>query len=163
MPWELERVLDPDTIEEGLRRLKPLALIAGELSGPRLSPFARVAALESGLYMRNQLLRDADWASMAHSIEVRTPLVDRVLLARAAALDWRSAGLSGKAMLAAAPSRRLPEAVLKRAKTGFTTPVAGWMRERKDDGVRDVSPARAPRPWARAWSQTVDARFAPSA
>ena len=163
MPWELERVLDRDTIEEGLRRLKPLALIAGELRGTRLAPFARVATLESGLYMRNQLLRDADWASMAHSIEVRTPLVDSVLLARAAVLDWRSAGLSGKAMLAAAPSRRLPEAVLKRAKTGFTTPVAGWMRERKDDGVRDVSPTRAPRPWARAWSQTVDARFAPSA
>ena len=26
--------------------------------------------------MRNQLLRDADWAGMAHSLEIRTPLVD---------------------------------------------------------------------------------------
>ena len=163
MPWELERVLDPDTIEEGLRRLKPLALISRELSGTRLAPFARVATLESGLYMRNQLLRDADWASMAHSIEVRTPLVDSVLLARTAALDWRGSGLSGKAMLAAAPSRRLPEAVVKRAKTGFTTPVAGWMRDGKGEGESGGSATRPPRPWARAWSQAVDARFAPSA
>ena len=36
--------------------------------------------LESSLYMRNQLLRDTDWASMAHSLEVRVPLVDVELL-----------------------------------------------------------------------------------
>ena len=36
--------------------------------------------------MRNQLLRDADWASMAHSVEVRTPLVDASLLRQLAPL-----------------------------------------------------------------------------
>jgi asparagine synthase (glutamine-hydrolysing) len=36
--------------------------------------------MESSLYMRNQLLRDTDWASMAHSLEVRVPLVDSKLL-----------------------------------------------------------------------------------
>ena len=35
--------------------------------------------------MRNQLLRDTDWASMAHSLEVRVPLVDAVLLEKARA------------------------------------------------------------------------------
>jgi asparagine synthase (glutamine-hydrolysing) len=30
--------------------------------------------------MRNQLLRDADWAGMAHGIEIRVPLVDLTLL-----------------------------------------------------------------------------------
>ena len=38
--------------------------------------------LESSLYMRNQLLRDTDWASMAHSLEVRVPLVDSKLLSQ---------------------------------------------------------------------------------
>ena len=36
---------------------------------------AQVALLESTRYLRNQLLRDSDWASMAHSVELRTPLV----------------------------------------------------------------------------------------
>ena len=40
------------------------------------SALAKVAALETSLYMRNQLLRDADWAGMAHGLEVRVPLVD---------------------------------------------------------------------------------------
>ena len=48
------------------------------------TPFARVAALESSLYLRNQLLRDMDWASMAHSLEVRVPLVDAHLLRKVA-------------------------------------------------------------------------------
>ena len=153
MPWELEQVFDAETLAEGLRRLKPLSLIDSELRQPPRDSFARVAALESALYMRNQLLRDADWASMAHSVEVRTPLVDSVLLSRVAALDWRAKSISGKAMLAAAPSRPLPRSVANRAKTGFTTPVAAW--------TRAPSPAR--RPWARAWSETVRARFEPSA
>ena len=36
--------------------------------------------MESQIYLRNQLLRDSDWASMYHSIELRTPLVDFFLL-----------------------------------------------------------------------------------
>ena len=35
-----------------------------------------VSLLESKIYMKNQLLRDTDWASMANSIEVRVPFVD---------------------------------------------------------------------------------------
>ena len=36
--------------------------------------------LESIYYLRNQLLRDSDWASMYHGVELRTPLVDITLL-----------------------------------------------------------------------------------
>jgi asparagine synthase (glutamine-hydrolysing) len=32
--------------------------------------------MEMGVYMRNMLLRDSDWAGMAHSVEIRTPFVD---------------------------------------------------------------------------------------
>ena len=40
----------------------------------------RMSALEINWYMRNQLLRDSDWAGMAHSLEIRVPLVDLNLL-----------------------------------------------------------------------------------
>ena len=82
MPWELDGLLDPMLVEEGLRRLAPLSHIAAELQAGRgLGDFDRVAALETSLYMRNQLLRDADWAGMAHSIEIRVPYVDPFFLA----------------------------------------------------------------------------------
>ena len=82
---------------------------------------AKVSALESSLYLRNQLLRDTDWASMAHSLEVRTPLVDSALLQRCA----RQPQLN-KRLLASSPESKLPATVTGRAKTGFTTPVYDW-------------------------------------
>ena len=67
MPWELDDLLDPALVADGLRRLAPLSHIAAALHGGRpLGDFDRVAALETALYMRNQLLRDADWAGMSH-------------------------------------------------------------------------------------------------
>src|SRR5262245_52971677 len=66
MPWELPAVLDSDLAREGLERLDPLDHIAGTLKPDPAQPLARVATLEASLYMRNQLLRDTDWASMAH-------------------------------------------------------------------------------------------------
>jgi len=61
MPWELGQVLDRDVVVTGLRRLAPLPRIAGELESHLRSAHAKVATLESALYMRNQLLRDTDW------------------------------------------------------------------------------------------------------
>ena len=84
MPWELPELLGPDLAREGLERLDPINHIACTLAPDPVQPFARVATLESSLYMRNQLLRDTDWASMAHSLEVRVPLVDVELLRRIA-------------------------------------------------------------------------------
>src|SRR5258708_3015101 len=47
--------------------------ISGLLSPDPGQAFARVATLEASLYMPNQLLRDPDWSSMAHSLEARVP------------------------------------------------------------------------------------------
>src|SRR5262245_46431175 len=61
MPWELGEILDKDLLRLGLCRLSPLHLANGLLDPRPSSPHARVATLESALYMRNQLLRDTDW------------------------------------------------------------------------------------------------------
>lgn len=164
LPWELEDVLDRGTIETGLRRLQPMRLIEAVLEHSPASGFAKVAALELALYMRNQLLRDTDWASMAHSLEVRVPLVDSQLLADLAPIVARLPIGAGKSLLANAPSRPLPEAIAGRAKTGFTTPLAQWKRNLLVDAQR---PSRyAPQsgtPWARDWSNYVGQRYAPLA
>ena len=84
MPWELAGVMGRRAAREGLRRLRPIDYLEDLLDPDPGTPRTRVMALEAGGYLRNQLLRDADWAGMAHSVEIRTPLVDRVLLERAA-------------------------------------------------------------------------------
>lgn len=127
MPWELEGVLEREIVSAGLSRLTPLAIIGAALNPTPATGFARVACMEASLYMRNQLLRDADWASMAHSLEVRTPLVDAVLLKQIAALGPPDANGQAKAELALAPSAPLPSSVIQRGKTGFGVPVGAWL------------------------------------
>ena len=87
-----------------------------------------VAALESSLYLRNQLLRDMDWASMAHSLEVRVPLVDAHLLRKIAPVLVRRKD-RGKQILANAPRPPLPASVRARRKTGFTLPIREWLQQ----------------------------------
>lgn len=74
-------------------------------------------ALEMTWYMRNMLLRDSDWASMAHSLEIRVPLVDVVFLQRVVPLLARCPGL-GKKQFAMASWGNPPQELLARPKTG---------------------------------------------
>ncbi|HEY0144345.1 MAG TPA: asparagine synthase (glutamine-hydrolyzing) [Thermoanaerobaculia bacterium] len=125
---ELPSVLGPEIAREGLERLQILDVIERTVTPDPGNPYARVAALESSLYLRNQLLRDMDWASMAHSLEVRVPLVDAHLLRRIApVLVTRRE--RGKQILANAPRPALPPEVRQRRKTGFTLPIREWLRE----------------------------------
>ncbi|MCA0304549.1 MAG: asparagine synthase (glutamine-hydrolyzing) [Proteobacteria bacterium] len=163
MPWELEDLLSPDLLEEGLRRLAPLSHVASVLQGGRgLGDFDRVSALETSLYMRNQLLRDADWAGMAQSVEIRVPFVDPFFLAALPA-GPALARLNAKDAVAAVPDPPLPETVRGRRKTGFVTPVGRWLREAAgpaSSGMPDFSAASrgwALRVWQSGWTPPVAA------
>ncbi|HEY1980064.1 MAG TPA: asparagine synthase (glutamine-hydrolyzing) [Xanthobacteraceae bacterium] len=127
LPEELKDLLDQDIAQEGLRRLKPLRRLSASLSPDPGSPIARVCALESSHYLRNQLLRDADWAGMAHSLEIRVPLVDAALLRSVAPAIGGLVPGAGKAALARAPSKPLPHEIVARAKSGFGVPTGSWI------------------------------------
>jgi asparagine synthase (glutamine-hydrolysing) len=152
MPWELADLLEPALLREGLRRLAPLVGIARVLKeGRALGDFDRVAALETSLYMRNQLLRDADWAGLAHSIEIRVPYADPFFLA-ALPSGRALAAIDAKAAVADVPSPPLPPASRERRKTGFVTPVGRWLSEAAG-AVDDGSFSTASRAWlGRVWS-----------
>jgi asparagine synthase (glutamine-hydrolysing) len=144
LPEELPSVLGEDVAEEGLRRLAILERIRETMTPDPGSPFARVAVLESALFMRNQLLRDMDWASMAHSLEVRVPLVDAFLLREVAPAVFTTKRRDGKELLARSPRKPLPAEILTRRKTGFTLPIRDWLAEEQSD----PSHVFGMRPWA---------------
>jgi asparagine synthase (glutamine-hydrolysing) len=144
MPWEVGSVLDRDTVRQGLRRLKPLHQASETLVPCPASKYARVAILESAFYMRNQLLRDTDWASMAHSLEVRVPLVDLVFLRRCAPHLLQHEKAWDKNLLALSPSLQLPAATLQKSKTGFSTPIAFWMLPASRTFARPQAPTLLP-------------------
>jgi asparagine synthase (glutamine-hydrolysing) len=141
---ELDALLDKSWIEEGVERLSTVSNIGQtveRLNVAGVAGHAQIAALESCWYMRNQLLRDTDWSSMAHGLEARVPFVDATLLERigpaiASAAPPRKRDLAGCA-------RRLPAALLNRGKTGFTTPVRQWISSQTGG-----APARGLRGWA---------------
>jgi len=139
LPDELPSILGDDVAREGISRLQMLDVFERAITPDPETPFGRVAALEASLYMRNQLLRDADWASMAHSVEVRTPLVDAYLLRQLAPTVLRQ---RGKAALGA----NLPDYLRHRDKTGFFVPMKEWM-DLPPDGTSTRMRSWARRVW----------------
>lgn len=130
LPFELKTMLDADLLRIGLRRLQPLSRLRSSAMRPDpKNGTARVAALESVSYLRHQLLRDSDWAGMAHSLEIRTPLVDfHLLKSLAQVMPHLNAGL-GKRALAEAPDLPLLSNVTDRKKTGFAVPTGSWISD----------------------------------
>jgi asparagine synthase (glutamine-hydrolysing) len=148
MPWELSRIIGRDLAIEGLRRLDPIAGL--ENSGYRrpTEPEARVSVLEQCAYMRNQLLRDTDWASMAHSLEIRVPFVDCVLQRY---MFQRGTTVSKAEM--AGVARQLTPEIIARQKTGFTTPAGQWIQ--CAGGVTNTTRNRQEH-WARDWARSIN-------
>jgi asparagine synthase (glutamine-hydrolysing) len=161
LPSELPAKLGSDLVREGLRRLRPLSRIQASMTPDPGSPFARICALESANYMRNQLLRDADWAGMAHSLEVRCPLVDFELLRTLAPAVHQMNADKGKRALAAAPSTPLPKHLAQRAKTGFSVPTDRWLADTAHALTdRPISKGLASRAWG---LELFEAHWAPAA
>ncbi|MBA3849583.1 MAG: asparagine synthase (glutamine-hydrolyzing) [Opitutus sp.] len=101
---------------------------AFELTGA--DPAQSVSAWEMRTYMADVLLRDSDVFSMAHSLELRVPFVDRVLV------EWwwnqpqahRFDPSRPKGALADAVAGVVPEPIRRRAKQGFALPFPRWMK-----------------------------------
>jgi asparagine synthase (glutamine-hydrolysing) len=159
MPSELANVMDPELAREGIRRLGPVGGAEVALEPCPSTPFGKVATLETSLYMRNQLLRDVDWAGMAHGVEVRVPLADATLLENVSPILLSGVLGRGKQLLAEAPNMPLPITITRRAKTGFATPIALW--QGKNASFNMSAHAAVPgRPvkdlsWARQWAINV--------
>jgi asparagine synthase (glutamine-hydrolysing) len=99
-----------------------------------------LARLEQRGYLSFVLLRDIDAMSMAHSLEVRVPFLDRHLTELAARIPWelKLRDGVGKWVLKHALRDLLPDEILFRPKMGFGLPYQVWMRRSLAPIVKDV-------------------------
>ena len=90
---------------------------------------SKISFLESNFYLRNQLLKDSDWASMSHSIELRTPFVDTELLNDVSPFINRIDPKLNKINLVNTSSVKIPSYIYNRNKTGFGIPLKEWIKK----------------------------------
>ena len=106
-----------------------------EFSLPKLAEsrdlVAAMSAIELSVYMRNTLLRDSDVCGMAHSIEIRVPMLHTPLVEFALSIPGRlriGASSINKPLLAAAVGNSRAIEVASQPKRGFSLPYAKWLR-----------------------------------
>ena len=128
-PLELRRALwaDPD-------RARPAGL------EPPRDGIAGLQLLDVATYLPGDLLFKADIASMAHSLELRSPFLDHEVVELGLALpdSLKTRGREGKIALRRAFARDLPPQVASRGKTGFGVPLGRWFRADLRDAARDL-------------------------
>ncbi len=140
-PYFVSRMLfTPEQLRELLPEMKPDSNAFQRAEEPlnesygramRLDPVNRVSYLEARCYMLNTLLRDSDFMSMAHGLEVRVPFIDHQL-ARALFAVPGSRKLDArtpKHLLVRALGGQLPDEIVHRPKRGFTLPFEYWLRD----------------------------------
>ncbi len=82
------------------------------------------------IYLPQDILVKVDRASMAYSLEARSPFLDREVVELAFSLPrkWHRRGFSGKRMLRQSFPHLLPSQIWKRRKQGFSVPVDAWFK-----------------------------------
>jgi asparagine synthase (glutamine-hydrolysing) len=129
---------------EAVASISPMA----GASDPVLAEFEQVVgfdavdamlAADARYYLPSDLLVKVDVTSMAHSLEVRSPLLDTALAEFVAPLPsaLKLPGLHTKHLLKRAIADRVPPATLTKPKQGFAVPISRWLREDLRDFVAD--------------------------
>jgi asparagine synthase (glutamine-hydrolysing) len=106
------------------------------LGPPPRGGVAGLQLLDVATYLPGDLLPKSDIASMAHSLELRSPLLDRRVVELGLSLPARLK--RNKLALRRAFADELPPLVASRGKTGFGVPLAAWFRGELHDLARDV-------------------------
>ena len=96
---------------------------------PSSEPLTRAQYTDLHVYMPNDPLVKVDRMSMAHGLEVRSPMLDRRVVELAFRLPprLRQRGRTGKWVLRQLARRRLPRALASMPKRGFTAPIGAWI------------------------------------
>ncbi len=158
---ELDLFFDGDFLAQGKQEI-------GEINDELIKKLSKIensylktSALELDNYMKNQLLRDADWASMYHSLELRVPFVDWPLIKVCASELSKMKKPNKKEVIQQTLNGRLPAEIFTKEKTGFETPVKQWLHTMPAlQSWRSKQEFQGSNyPWARRWAYEVKHRF----
>jgi asparagine synthase (glutamine-hydrolysing) len=123
----------------------------GEASGAEL--LDQLLEVDATVYLPGDLLPKIDIATMAYSLEARSPLLDHEFMELAASLptEQKASGTQRKIALKGALRGWLPDTILDGPKQGFELPVARWLRSDLASFTREVllDRASAERGWTR--------------
>jgi asparagine synthase (glutamine-hydrolysing) len=113
---------------QGYRAIEVLRRHASR--APTTEPLSLVQYLDMKTYLVGDILTKVDRASMAHSLEVRVPLLDHPLMEWLSGLapDLKLRGREGKYLFKKALEPYVPQDILYRPKMGFSVPLASWFR-----------------------------------
>jgi asparagine synthase (glutamine-hydrolysing) len=130
--------LYPDSTNNKAATAMPQPALAATL--PEHDPINAISLCELRGYMANTLLRDTDFMSMAHSLEVRVPFVDAKVAGFVLGLPgaWKLNGGKPKPLLLAALGDLLPANIMRHPKMGFTLPFEQWMQSRLRPAIEAV-------------------------
>jgi asparagine synthase (glutamine-hydrolysing) len=106
---------------------------------PTDDPLSLVQYLDIKTYLVGDILTKVDRASMAHSLEVREPLLDHPMMEWLSSLPsaFKLGRGEGKLLFKQAMEDYLPDDILYRPKMGFAVPLANWFRGPLRARVRD--------------------------
>lgn len=145
------QILNPDWLEQAGRDfLEPDALFAPTRRQYQhwqplqaASPLARAFHVYCRQFLLDDILVKVDRCSMLHSLEVRTPFLDKQVAEFAARLplNYKLRGFKRKYLLKKAFAQLLPPQILRRNKRGFQIPVAAWLRGKLKPLLLDLSGA----------------------
>jgi asparagine synthase (glutamine-hydrolysing) len=141
LPQDAALALDPDVLRAGLPGF--LEAYHRLTTAPLPAAPSTVRRFERDVYMRNMLLKDADWAGMAHGVEIRTPFVDVALIR--ALCDEDSECAYTKSDLRALLGRLSGEREGAARKVGFSVPYQLWFAP--DPSGRQLTASQGIRRW----------------
>ena len=95
----------------------------------KVAPFNKASFQETNFYVQNQLLKDSDYMSMWHAIEIRVPFLDKEVMQLAFKIDSKiKAKTPKKFLLVQGFASILPKEIWDRPKMGFTFPFQKWLK-----------------------------------
>ncbi|WP_296951522.1 XrtA/PEP-CTERM system amidotransferase [uncultured Massilia sp.] len=141
LPDRQREQLFSESFRSRLQGYRAIEVMRGHAAqAPTDDPLALIQYLDFKTWLPGDILTKVDRASMAHSLEVRVPLLDHTFCEYAATLpnDLKLHGGEGKYILKKALEPHLPNDIMYRAKKGFSIPLAAWLRGPLRQAVRDA-------------------------
>lgn len=106
----------------------------------RYDPIDQMQFIDMHTWLNGDLLHNADRTALAHSLELRTPFVDREVFQLASEIpaDLKISHGTTKFILRQAAVGLLPAAVLNRKKLGFPVPIRFWLKKEMYDWAKQI-------------------------